>query len=264
MKTLRWTAGVAAGLLAVVVLAGFFHADGRQHTKLKMEGPGIVSAPLEEDCEREKQEQFLAMDGSVQGTGMTMRGMIQTPLGSYRRKGDASLEVEDTIETYETLSKKVAALHGELVEVVIEGGEIGRSGRILMEIPSDVFDSFLGECRKLGKILHEQITVQRMPKGGAVSHGSDEPDPREIALVSLTLRDQKVSPLVEQSQNVLAVSFSKSWAHVLRGLAVLVEGVGYVLPFAIAFLVLAVPAVVAVRLARRSRKPEMTNVQAVA
>jgi hypothetical protein len=64
------------------------------------------------------------------------------------------------------------------------------------------------------------------------------------------MADEKVAQAVLAGRGTLAASFDRSASHLLMGAAVLVEGLGYVLPFGLAGAALLVPAL----LPRRLRK----------
>ena len=87
----------------------------------------------------------------------------------------------------------------------------------------------------------------------AIDDAAALPDPRELSLVTLRMADEKVAPEVLESRGVLAASFDKSASHLLQGVAVIVEGVGYVLPFAIVLAFIFVPVFLAVRWRRMRR-----------
>lgn len=233
MATFKWAAAIAVGLVALVSVAGSFHREEAGKDRV-LSAPSLA-AELSYSERADKRE----------------AGPVHAPVGAYRRSADVSVEVEDTIATYERLEERLAELKGQIVEMDIRGSDVGRSGRILMEIPTERFNAFVAECRKMGKVMLERISAQRLGAGRAGAGG--EPDPREIALVALSLRDQKVAPQVEEGRGVLAASFSKGAAHFLKGMAVVVEVAGYALPFLLAFVVFAVPAVLGVRIARRRR-----------
>jgi hypothetical protein len=103
----------------------------------------------------------------------------------------------------------------------------------------------------MGKIQSERITASKLRPGQAGGGGAVEAlDPRELSLVSLRMADEKVAQSVLESRGVLAASFDRSSSHFLKGLAVLVEIVGLVLPFALALLGVALPFLIALRLRR--------------
>ena len=66
------------------------------------------------------------------------------------------------------------------------------------------------------------------------------------------MADEKIAPAVLESRGVLAASFGESASHFMKGLAVLVELFGYALPFVLAFLAIALPFLLVIRL-RRAR-----------
>ena len=253
MKSSHWIMTIGSGVLCIVVLAGFLHPGGAPedpvHNDLK---PALF---MDETRLRGKIHSGAASTLVAEASfSKTMNAFVTLPAGLYHRRADVSVEVEDTIAAYEELEKRVLKIRGEIVEVDIRGNDIGRQGRIHMEIPTERFNEFVAECRKMGKVMREQITAKRLPKRRAGDGASADPDPREIALVTMSLRDEKVAPQVEESRSLLAASFGKSTGHFMKGLAVIVELVGYILPFGLAFLVIAVPALVAARRVRRRRE----------
>jgi hypothetical protein len=64
------------------------------------------------------------------------------------------------------------------------------------------------------------------------------------------MADEKVAQSVLESRGILAASFDRSSSHFLKGLAVVVEAFGLILPFALALLGVAVPFLIARRIRR--------------
>ncbi len=65
---------------------------------------------------------------------------------------------------------------------------------------------------------------------------------------------EKIAKDVGESRGILAASFSRSASHVLRGAAVIVEGLGWILPYALVLVGLAVPLAVACKFRRRGAR----------
>jgi hypothetical protein len=101
----------------------------------------------------------------------------------------------------------------------------------------------------MGKVQAEKITASKL-KSGSSSAAVEEVDPRELCLVAIRMADEKVAQAVLEGRGTLAASFDRSASHLMMGAAVLVEGIGYVLPFALAGIALLIPAL----LIRRFRR----------
>jgi hypothetical protein len=170
-----------------------------------------------------------------------------------RRAGDLSLRVEDCTKAEDALETKLTAIKGEIVDMVMEGTEGSRTCTLSAIIPADQFRAFITELRKMGKVQSERITASKLKPGQAdVTVAAANPDPRELSLVSLRMADEKVAQNVLESRGILSTSFDRSASHFLKGLAVMVELFGMLLPFLIAFAAVAAPILVLVKL-RRSR-----------
>jgi hypothetical protein len=104
----------------------------------------------------------------------------------------------------------------------------------------------------MGKVQSERITASKLRPGVGGKDVDGAVDARELSLVSIRMADEKVAQTVLESRGVLASSFDRSASHFLKGLAVIVELVGMILPFVLGFVVLAAP-LLAVRWLRRAR-----------
>jgi hypothetical protein len=133
--------------------------------------------------------------------------------------------------------------------MLMEGTAGARTCTLTVVIPSDKFRGFIADLRGMGKIQSERITASKLKPGQGEAAG-DVPDPRELSLVSLRMADEKVAQNVLESRGVLSASFDRSSSHFLKGLAVLVEAFGLILPFALAAAVVGVPFLIARRLRR--------------
>lgn len=174
---------------------------------------------------------------------------------NYRRAADLALKVEDCTKAEDALEARLEAIKGEILDMVMEGTEGSRTCTLSALIPADKFREFIVDLRKMGKVQSERITASRLKPGGekAGAGDPDAADPRELSLVSIRMADEKVAQSVLESRGLLASSFDRSASHFMNGLAVLVEALGYVLPFFMVLAALIVPIGVAVKL-RRARR----------
>jgi hypothetical protein len=243
---------LAGGVVALVFLAGFFHADKApmacgEPAVARCPAPTVSPAP----CEPQKPADALAPRVGVKG----LLGMTQSP--AYKRAGDLSLRVADCTKAEDDLESKLTAIKGEIVDMVMEGTEGSRTCTLSAVIPADQFRAFITDLRKMGKVQSERITASKLRPGQADrAVAAEAPDPRELSLVAIRMADEKVAQTVLESRGVLATSFDRSASHFMKGLAVLVELAGLALPFVLAFLGLAAPVLVAKRL-RRARAASM-------
>jgi len=134
--------------------------------------------------------------------------------------------------------------------MLMEGTEGSRTCTLTVLIPADTFRGFIADLRKMGKVQAEKITASRLKPGEARGETKESPDPRELSLVSIRMADEKVAQAVLESRGLLVSSFDRSVSHFMDGLAVLVEALGYFLPYFIVLAALIVP----VAVIRRSRR----------
>ena len=167
----------------------------------------------------------------------------------YRRTADLSLRVNDCVKAEDLLEGKLEKIRGEILDMLMEGTEGSRRCVLRVLVPSPSFRAFVSELREMGKVQAEKITAARI-KAGSASAAAEEVDPRELCLVAIRMADEKVAQSVLEGRGTLAASFDRSASHLMKGAAVLVEGVGYVLPFALAGAVLLIPALVIRRFRR--------------
>jgi hypothetical protein len=247
-KTGIW-AVLAGGLLAVILLAGFFHSEATPSADAP---PLCKTAPASVDCLPRPP----AMPGfhGAPAAEPPVRGLLaMTNSPSYKRAGDMTLRVADCTKAEDDLEAKLVAIKGEIIDMVMEGTEGSRTCTLSAVIPADQFRAFVVDLRKMGKVQSERITATKLrpgqAEGSAVGNG---PDPRELSLVSVRMADEKVAQTVLESRGVLATSFDRSASHFMKGLAVIVELFGLALPFLLALAALAIPALVLLKL-RRSR-----------
>jgi len=239
---------LAGGIVSLVFLAGFFHAESRSPEPR----PAACQAPLVRSAEYRDMEAGKAE--SAEPAPARARGLLAlTNSPAYKRAGDLSLRVEDCTKAEDALEARLQAMKGEIVDMVMEGTEGSRTCTLSAVIPADQFRAFIADLRKMGKVQSERITASKLrpgqAEGTAVAGG---PDPRELSLVSIRMADEKIAQTVLESRGVLAASFDRSASHFMKGLAVMVELFGLVLPFVLALAALAVPALVALKL-RRAR-----------
>lgn len=252
MSKIGTMATLAGGIVALVFLAGFFHAgkapEGCISPPVARMAPAADPAPA---FERQKPVDTLEAPLAVKG----LLGMTQSP--NYKRAGDLSLRVADCTKAEDDLESKLTAIKGEIIDMVMEGTEGSRTCTLSAVIPADQFRGFITDLRKMGKVQSERITASKLRPGQADrAVAAEGPDPRELSLVSIRMADEKIAQTVLESRGVLATSFDRSASHFMKGLAVIVELFGLVLPFVVAFLGLAVPVLVVMRL-RRPRPSSM-------
>jgi hypothetical protein len=241
---------LGGGVVALIVIAGFFHAESKSPEACTVLAPPpslrVAKAGLG-DHESEKRGDYGEIDALVRPQGF----LALTNAPGYKRAGDLSLRVADCTKAEDDLETKLQEIHGEIVEMLMEGTEGSRTCSLSVVIPSDKFRGFITELRKMGKIQTERITASKLKPGqGAVAGKEAEVDPRELSLVNIRMADEKVAQNVLESRGVLAASFDRGTSHFLKGLAVLVEFLGLVLPFALAFLGVAAPFVIGMRIRR--------------
>lgn len=251
MKTGMTALCVAGGMLALIVTAGFFHEENRAKTAPR---PAMaVPKPAFNDS-------VGVMAPSTAGDNGYTREASRPhgPAGllgdrAYKLQGECLMKVKAVLEMEETLKAMLTEHKGTIDQMEITGTERGREGYAVVSIPSDRFDPFVKAVRGLGTMERERISATAWkPTGGA---GSGESAP-EWAAVTLRFSDIAGPSVVAESKGLLATSFDRSASHFLKGLAVLVETVGFVLPFLAAALLLIGPAWLIVKLARRLRGPK--------
>jgi hypothetical protein len=172
---------------------------------------------------------------------------VESP--DYRRAADLSLRVADCVKAEDELEAKLEKVRGEILDMLMEGTEGSRRCVLRVLVPSPSFRAFVTELRAMGKVQAEKITASKVKAGGAAP-AAEEVDPRELCFVSVRMADEKVAQAVLESRGLLAASFDRSASHLMKGVAVLVEGFGYVLPFGLAAAAVLVPALLLRRLRR--------------
>jgi hypothetical protein len=241
MSRLGFSALLAGGIMAVIFTAGFFHAADRSPSAAT-----VCKSPAPRACEEVPLDTLRPNVASGKG----LLGMTNSP--AYKRAGDLSLRVADCTKAEDDLESRLTAIKGEILDMVMEGTEGSRTCTLSAIIPADQFRTFITELRKMGKVQSERITASKLRPGAGGKEVDGGADPRELSLVSIRMADEKVAQTVLESRGVLASSFDRSASHFMKGLAVIVELVGMVLPFALGFLALAAPILVVKRL-RRAR-----------
>ena len=242
---------VAASLIALIVLAGFF---AESSPRSAAESP-VARAPAPLDLPSVagnyadgRPEEVLR---SVPPVGKSLLNLTNAP--GYRRAGDLSLRVQDCTKAEDELESKLQEIRGEILEMLMEGTAGSRTCTLSVVIPADKFRGFITDLRKMGAIQTERITASKLKPGQAEAGATEgTPDPRELSLVSVRMADEKVALAVLESRGVLASSFDRSSSHFMKGMAVLVEAFGFVLPFVLVFLGVAVPCLIVQRI-RRSK-----------
>jgi len=249
MRHLGTMSLVGAGLVALIIMAGFF----AEASCRPVGDPSPRKVPV---CLAEEPRDVADLRPTVvlPSAAPTAKGLLNlTTAPGYRRAGDLSLRVQDCTKAEEELELKLQEIRGEIVEMLMEGTAGSRTCTLSVVIPADKFRGFITDLRKMGSIQTERITASRL-KPGQVEGGTPEggPNPRELSLVNLRMADEKVSLTVLEGRGVLASSFDRSSSHVLKGVAVLVEAFGFVLPFVLVFAGIVVPWLVLQRI-RRAR-----------
>lgn len=242
----KW-AILAGGLIAVIFVSGFFHADSKPEA-CRPPAPVCVAENNELETARDQLYRFKA-EPAVPPAPKGLLALTAAP--GYRRAADLSLRVDDCTKAEDLLETKLQDINGEIVEMLMEGTAGARTCTLSVVIPSDKFRGFIADLRGMGKIQSERITASKLKPGQAGAAGTVEAlDPRELSLVSLRMADEKVAQNVLESRGILAASFDRSSSHFLKGLAVLVEIVGLILPFGLALTGVALPFLIALRLRR--------------
>jgi hypothetical protein len=237
---------LAGGLIALIAAAGFFHDESKPSACRAPAPACIAEANESEGLPRDQVHAFKAAPAPAP------KGLLAlTNAPGYRRAADLSLRVDDCTKAEDLLETKLQEIKGEILEMLMEGTAGSRTCTLSVVIPSDRFRAFIADLRGMGKIQSERITASKLKPGQTGTAGAVEAlDPRELSLVSLRMADEKVAQSVLESRGVLAASFDRSSSHLLKGLAVLVEVVGLVLPFALALAGAALPLLVVLRLRR--------------
>ena len=177
---------------------------------------------------------------------------IVVPDNLYHRTGDFTCKVESVIDTWQAIERDLAKLFGgKITSLEITGNDDGRQGTLQCAVSIDKFNEFNLYIRKKGKILAERITATSKPPARGAATQPDEIDERELSLITVRLLDEKIAKEVGESKSMLAASFSKSTGHFLGGLAVIVEGLGWIAPYAGVLVALVLPIVIVQRIRRR-------------
>jgi hypothetical protein len=181
---------------------------------------------------------------------------------NYKRAAELSLKVEDCTKAEDALETKLEIIKGEILDMLMEGTEGSRTCTLSVLIPADKFREFVVDLRKMGKVQAEKITASKLKpgeaKGTPAPDAKDSPDPRELSLVAIRMADEKVAQTVLESRGLLASSFDRSASHFMNGMAMLVEALGYVLPYFIGLSALLIPLWVIAKI----RRPRDLRIQA--
>lgn len=247
MSKIGMMATVAGGIVLLVFSAGFFHSAAKAPE-------ACIPQPTNAPALRRSAAAAEAPPASAAGKPGLL-ALTQSP--AYKRAGDLSLRVADCTKAEDDLEAKLITIKGEILDMVMEGTAGSRTCTLSVVIPATEFRGFIADLRKMGTVQSERITASKLKPGQAERVAAvEDADPRELSLVSLRMADERVAQTVLESRGILATSFDRSASHFLKGLAVMVELVGLVLPFVIAFLALAVPVLVVARF-RRARPSAM-------
>jgi len=240
-----WIVVAASGLILTLFGAGFARSG-------PMGKDCIPVAPLHPRAEDPLPERSRDYAGQKVAWSAARPGglLALTSSPNYKRAADFSLKVEDCTKAEDALESRLEAIKGEIVDMLMEGTEGSRTCTLSVLIPADAFRAFITDLRKMGKVQAERITASKLKPGEAKGEEPGAPDPRELSLVAIRMADEKVAQTVIESRGLLASSFDQGASHFMNGLAVLVQALGYVLPY---FLVLAA-LVVPVAVIRRTRR----------
>ena len=252
-------------ILGAIFIAGFFHSGGAESLPPALRAvhrspptmPRVV-AQMEQSIAADMAPFVKASPSEREKTAHLGSFMALTGGPGYRRAAQMSLKVEDCAQAEEGLETKLEEMKGEILEMVMEGTEGSRTCILSVLVPSDHFREVISHLRGLGKVQSERITASRLKPGRQPAPGANGHDVRELSHVHLRMADEKVAQSVLESRSVLSSSFDKSASHFMKGAAVMIEGIGYVLPFFLALVVMAVPFVVVSRI-RRSRSIRFTE-----
>jgi len=260
-KVPAW-AGVLALALAAVFVAGFFHESAARQEPAPGAPPSARAGGYNDALQPKAQTRLAARSPEPcmergEFRGADLAASFHVPANLYRRAGEFSCKVESVIKAYADIDKRIKTFGGEISEMEITGNDEGRRGRIACTVSTDRFNDFIDYARTLGKVLDERITATARPaaKGGRHIEGSDDVDPRELSVVTLSLMDEKVAKEIHASKGMLATSFNRSASHFLAGIAVLVEIFGWIAPYAMMLALVVVPVVVVRRF--RARREAM-------
>src|SRR5882672_1919930 len=223
----RW-AIVAGSLVALIFIAGFFHSEAKSPVA---GGPAFCEAPppspkrarLNGAIEAETRDVFKAAYAAApEAPAGGLLALTGAP--GYRRAGELSLRVNDCTKAEDDLEGKLEKIHGEIVDMLMEGTEGSRTCSLSVLIPSNEFRSFITQLRGMGKVQSERITASKLKPGQAeATQTAGAPDPRELSLVSIRMADEKVAQNVLESRGILASSFDRGASHFMKGAAVMVE-----------------------------------------
>ena len=240
-----WIVVAASGLILAVFGAGFVRGS-----PVALDYRPQPCAPPRVAMEAPADHRDSARGKVAWSTAQQAGLLALTSSPNYKRAADFSLKVEDCTKAEDLLESKLEAIKGEILDMLMEGTEGSRTCTLTVLIPADTFRGFIADLRKMGKVQAEKITASKLKPGEARGETKESPDPRELSLVSIRMADEKVAQTVLESRGLLASSFDRSASHFMDGLSVLVEALGYFLPYFIVLAALLVP----VAVIRRSRR----------
>ncbi|OHB70736.1 MAG: hypothetical protein A2W23_08875 [Planctomycetes bacterium RBG_16_43_13] len=160
----------------------------------------------------------------------------------YKRQATFHLQVKSAIEIEEKLEKSLTEQKGELIELSMEGSKNGRRGTLTAQVLTAHFNDFVRFVRESGEVLSENITAKRIEpsSSGRQAPSTGEVDYRELALVTITFAET-VALEAAKGEGILATSLHNSSTHFLEGIAVILEVLGYGMPFVFIVGLIAVP-----------------------
>ena len=254
MKKIGTVGILAAGAASLIFIAGFFHERSPEAALCRPAEAMAGVDHLRPGYDREENE-IREVHQLPAPRPPAAKGLLAlTSAPGYRRAGDLTLRVADCTKAEDDLETKLQKIHGEIVDMLMEGTEGSRTCTLSVVIPADQFRTFIAELRGMGKVQAERITASKLKPGQAEGGAAKgDLDPRELSLVSIRMADEKVAQNVLESRGILASSFDRSASHLLKGFAVIVELFGFILPFALALGGLALPVYFGMKL-RRSRQ----------
>lgn len=246
---------IVAGALVVVTAAlGFFFGGEREVVRVPAERP--TSAVSSGSSVKDKTAfdiwvlgggSYIASAPPVEIRGIpypTSEAMGLLDDRPYSLQGECAIRVRDVLVMEQKLKEVLAAHQGVIEQIEIVGSLRGREGFAILSVPTARFDGFVAAVRALGRMEFERISAT------ALKPGSGEPVP-VMSAVTFRFSDIDSSAAFDEGKGVLASSFGRGASHVLKGLAIIVEGAGIVVPLATGALLLIGPVYVIARYRRR-------------
>lgn len=267
-KTMKTTLVGSSVLVLAVFLAGF--TGGNLESPMQIPMPDMSMAPtVASSPPMAQRESTHNLNGAAQRIMLSERAdsiqknlkpggllnLVTAP--GYRRAAEFTFRVTDCAKSEDALEVKLEEIKGEILEMVMQGTEGSRRCTISLTVPSDEFRDFVVYVREIGEMQAERITATRLRPGYGRGGDPSGVDPRELSLVTISMADEKVAPEIIESRGVLSKSFDRSTAHLLQGFAVIVEVIGYALPFAVVLTLVFLP----IFLATRWRRAQIVRIE---